>query len=386
MIRKLYYPGLQVPARLKAVKNIVALGLLLSIASSWRLWTSSHLFPQVPLFHMGFSIIHPFDYILFGLFVIAIAGIMVSRKTRFFIVATVGMGCLLAVFDQNRLQPWFYMYMIILGILGFYNWRVDEPKNHIGIYTAVTIVIGAIYFWSGVQKLNPGFVPSTWEWFIQPLKDLLPSAEYTVTYKFGYVVPYLEIAMGIGLFFEPARRIFIPVAITMHLIILILLSPLFHNYNHTVWGWNFCMILLVYFLFAGNTESKYKQFVFVKTFRPLFAVVLLTVCLPALNLFNKWDSYLSANLYSGNSAQVEIYLTENAKNKLPYYIQYYTRNDGGGLYCLQLKKWAMGEVGVPGYPEPRVFEAIYRHIQAITCCDEEVTLFVNDKKSLLADA
>jgi hypothetical protein len=386
MIKNLYYPGLQVPARLKAVKNIVAAGLLLSIASSWKLWTSDHLFPQVPVFQLGFSIIHPFDYILFGLFIISIAGIVVSKKTKFFIVATVTMGVLLALLDQNRLQPWFYMYLIILAILGFYNWRVDDPRNHTGIYTAVTIVIGAIYFWSGIQKINPGFMPSTWSWFIEPLGKILTPEECGVIYKFGYVVPYLEIAIGIGLFFDLTKRVLIPIAITMHLVILILLSPFFHNYNHTVWGWNACMILLVYFLFAGNTQSKYRQFAYVREFRPLFLVILLTVCLPALNLFNKWDSYLSANLYSGNSAQVEIYLTERAKNKLPYYVQYYTRNDGGGLYALQLKKWAMDEIGVPGYPEPRVFEAVYRHIQTITCCDEEVTLFVNEKKKLLADA
>ncbi|MCD6065725.1 MAG: hypothetical protein K0S33_551 [Bacteroidetes bacterium] len=385
MIKNLYYPNLVIPARLRAVKNIVSLGLLLSIASSWKLWTSDHLFPQAPLFNIGFSVTHPFDYILFVLFIVSIAGILVARRSRPFIVSTVLLGIGLAIFDQNRLQPWFYMYMIILGILGFYNWRVDEPKKHVGIYMSVTIVVGAIYFWSGIQKLNPNFMSSTWEWFIKPLERILTPEECIVTHKFGHLVPYMEIGIGIGLFFEPAKRVFIPLAIAMHLIILILLSPLFHNFNHTVWGWNLCMILLVWFLFAGETQSRYKQFYYLSEFKPFFAVVLLTVFLPGLNLINRWDSYLSANLYSGNSARVEIYLTENAKNKLPYYIQLYTKNDGGGLYTLQLKKWAMAEMGVPGYPEPRVFNIVYKHIQAITCCDDEVTLFVDEKKGLLAD-
>ena len=386
MLKELYYPNILLPRRLKAVKNIVAIGLLLSVLSSWRLWTSYRLFPQVPLFNVGFTVAHPCDYILFGVFIAGITGILLSRKPRVFLILTLLISTALVILDQNRLQPWFYMYMLILGVLCFYNWRVDEPKNYTAIYTSITIVIGAIYLWSGIQKLNPNFMTSTWEWFIRPLGKLLTPEEMSFSYKIGYAIPYLEIAMGIGLFFEQSKRIFIPLAITMHVIILIVLSPLFHNYNHTVWGWNFCMILLVYFLFAGNTQNKYRQLAYLVEFKPIFAVFFICVCLPGLNLVNKWDSYLSGNLYSGNTSQASIYISAKAKEKLPYYIQLFTKKENSDLYAIQVKKWAMNEIGVPGYPEKRVFEALQKHIQTITCCDTEVTLFVNEKSSVLADS
>ncbi|MDP2388048.1 MAG: hypothetical protein Q8M29_16860 [Bacteroidota bacterium] len=386
MLKDLYYPAILLPRRLKAVKNIVALGLLLSVLASWKLWTSNHLFPQVPFFNFGFSIGHPYDYILFGLFIASITGILLSRKPRTFIIITLVISTALVLFDQNRLQPWFYMYMLILGVLCFYNWRVDEPKNYTAIYTSITIVIGAIYFWSGVQKLNPNFMSSTWEWFIKPLGKLFTPEEMSFSYKMGYAIPYLEIAMGLGLFFEQTKRIIIPIAITMHIVILIILSPLFHNYNQTVWGWNFCMALLIYFVFAGNTQNKYRQLAYLVEFKPIFLVFFICVCLPVLNLFNKWDSYLSANLYSGNTTNANIYLSEKAKDKLPYYIQLFTKKENNELYTIQVRKWAMNEIGVPGYPETRVFEALQKHIQTITCCDDEVTMFVNEKSSLLADS
>lgn len=386
LLKELYYPNMPIYRRLKAIKNIIAIGMLLSLATSWRLWTSNRLFPQVPLFNFGFQISSPFDYILFGLFIISIVGLLISRNTKLFVYSSLGIGIVLAIIDQNRLQPWFYMYMMMLFVLCFYNWRVDEPKNYTAIFTTIGLVMGGVYIWSGIQKINPNFMEHTWAWFIKPLERILTTEQCTIAYKFGYAVPVIEIAIGIGLFFEQTKRIMIPLAITTHIIILIILGPLFHNYNPTVWGWNFAMILLVYVLFAGNTQSKYKHLSYLVEFKPIFVIIIFCYCLPTLNLFNKWDSYLSANLYSGNTTKANIYLSKEAKSKLPYYIQHYAVAQNNELYELQIRNWALNELGIPGYPEKRVYEALQAYIQKITCCDDEVTLFVNEKQSFLADS
>lgn len=386
LLKELYSPNILIPRRLRMVKNIVALGLLMCVGTTWKLWTSNRLFPQVPFFDFGFSVPKPYDLILFGVFALSLLFLLFSRFKRAFIVCTILLSITLILLDQNRLQPWMFMFLLILLVLGFYNWRVDEPKNHTSIYTTLTIIIAATYFWSGVQKLNPNFMTHTWQWLIQPLQQFLTPAQSKIAYNLGFGVPYVELLLGIGLLIPQFKKVVIPALIAMHLVIIVLLSPLFHNYNPVVWGWNLAMILLIYTLFAGKVDTKFRQLSYLVEFKPVFAIVIICFVLPSLNLFNKWDSYLSANLYSGNTAQVQIYLTEKAKNKLPYYIQLYTEKLNSGIYGLNIKGWALGEIGVPGYPEPRVFNAIHKHIQQITCCDDEVTLFVNPKKGLLKDA
>lgn len=386
LLKELYYPNVALYKRLRAAKNIIAIGMILSIATSWRLWTNDRFFPQVPMFNFGFEINNLTSYILFGLFGLSIVGLLVSRFARPFVVTSFVLGIVLVIIDQNRLQPWFYMYMIMLFVLCFYNWRVDEPKNYTAIYTSLTLVIGGVYLWSGIQKLNPNFMSHTWTWFIKPLESILTPEQCTISYKFGYAVPFMEIAIGIGLFFEQTKKIMIPLVITMHVIILVVLSPLFHNYNPTVWGWNFAMILLVYVLFAGNTNSKYKHLSYLVEFKPIFAVAIICFVLPVFNLFNKWDSYLSANLYSGNTTKANIYLSKSAKSKLPYYIQHFVKEQNDNLYELEVKTWALNEIGIPGYPEKRMYEALQVYIQKITCCDDEITLFINEKNSFLADS
>jgi hypothetical protein len=124
LLKELYYPNVALYKRLRAAKNIIAIGMILSIATSWRLWTNDRFFPQVPMFNFGFEINQLTSYILFGLFGLSIIGLLVSRFARPFVVTSFVLGIVLVIIDQNRLQPWFYMYMIMLFVLCFYNWRV----------------------------------------------------------------------------------------------------------------------------------------------------------------------------------------------------------------------------------------------------------------------
>jgi hypothetical protein len=52
---------------------------------------------------------------------------------------------------------------------------------------------------------------------------------------------------------------------------------------------------------------------------------------------------------------------------------------------MNIKKWAQAELGTPNYPEVRVFKAIESYVKTITCCDDEITIYINEKNSLLAD-
>jgi hypothetical protein len=384
MLKQLYLPDISIPRRLKAIKNLTALGLIASMLISWRLWLGSREFPMVPVFE-GLPVLpDPADKILLGLFFFLTVMTIFSRKPKPFILGVLAIGAWYAISDQNRIQPWFYQYMLMMLILAFYNWRVDEPKDYTVILTTLKIIVAAIYFWSGIQKFNPNFMGDTWPWLVKPLDSVFTPEGCNVILKSGYGIPFIEIFIGISLFFSGAKRIAIPVAIGMHLLILALIGPLGHNYNPVVWGWNIAMIGMVYFLFAGNAQSKYHSVNYLLSFRPAYIILILCGLMPGLSLINKWDSYLSASLYSGNTSNGVIYLSDNAKSKLSFYLQSFTENKGGNRNSLNIKQWAMHELNVPGYPEKRVFEAVERHIQKITCCDDEVSLLYTEKLSILA--
>ncbi len=383
-MKELYFPGISIPHRLRAVKNCIAIGMLVSIIVSWRLWTADRLFPQVPLFDNMPLIPVPYDKILFGLLIALPVLLLLFRKPRFIIISLLLVGVYMVLTDQNRLQPWFFQYLIMLFVLVFYNWRVDEPRDYTVVMTTLKIVIAATYLWSGIQKLNPGFMAETWPWLIKPIENICTAETCNVIYNMGWGIPYIELLISVCLFFPNAKRIAIPVAVFMHFIVLVLLVA--HSYNPVVWGWHITMIMLVYFMFAGQAESKYYNISYLFGFKPVYAVIVMCALMPLFSLINKWDTSLSAGLYPGNTPNADIYLSDAAKSKLPYYLKYFTISETKNVNVLHIKNWAMQEMGVPGYPGERIFEAVEHYIKQITCCDDEVSLIYPEKRKPLEDS
>ena len=103
--------------------------------------------------------------------------------------------------------------------------------------------------------------------------------------------------------------------------------------------------------------------------------------MPLFNFFNLWDSYLSLNLYSGNTSNGVIYVSDNLKEKLPPAIKPYAI---GQLNQNQItiKYWCMEELGVPAYPEKRNFEVITNFFYAYATDSSEVYLMFTPKLKL----
>ena len=64
--------------------------------------------------------------------------------------------------DQNRGQPWLYMYwgMLLMSLFPL-------PTST----AACRIAIATVYFWGGIQKLNARFFQVTPEWFVSPAQN-----------------------------------------------------------------------------------------------------------------------------------------------------------------------------------------------------------------------
>ena len=215
--------------RLQFIKLTVLLGLFCSVVLSYNLWGGPRFFPKAHLFANFQSLQAPFDYLYLILLVILIIVSFLSQSkipTLFLIL----FSAFLCIDDQNRLQPWFYNYILILFVLLFYKQRVDESNNYTSIFITIQVLVALIYIFSGLQKFNSFFIEDTLKWVISPLETHFSIRQINLILKLGHSIPYLECFIGIGLLIKPLRYLAVPLVIIMHLLILVkLYNTSFHT-------------------------------------------------------------------------------------------------------------------------------------------------------------
>lgn len=136
----------------------------------------------------------------------------------------------------------------------------------------------------------------------------------------------------------------------MHILILASIGPFGHDLNSVVWPWNVAMCALVILLFWKTPDLNL-------TLAPLFQklVLLLFGIMPALSLVDRWDSYLSFALYSGNQMKATIYMADSIADRMPGELQEVIDVNDSEVDEIDVREWSYSELNVPPYPETRVF-------------------------------
>ncbi|MCW3082907.1 MAG: hypothetical protein JWP12_273 [Bacteroidetes bacterium] len=365
-------------SQIRIITRITAIACLISMLLCYKLWLNDRTFPVVPLLHFLPALHHPFDYILPGIAAVLLLCIAIVRNPQRFIILFLVSAVLLMLLDQNRWQPWFYQYVLMFFIMAFFNYRCDDTKQQAAIVFTFKLMIAAIYFWSGLQKLNPNFLSDTFPWLMQPITDHLGPNSILHFRFLGYSFPLIETATGICLLIPALQKQAVIAAILMHVFVLVILSPLGHNYNPVVWPWNVAMILFVLLLFYNDSTYTFADIRSTLHYNSSKFVLVLFLCMPLFNFFNAWDSYLSHNLYSGNTSGGVIFITDVVKEKLPAYIKTYAIPEEGQSE-INIKYWCMKELGVPAYPEKRNFEAVKNSLFAYTNDTSQIYLLYTPK-------
>ncbi len=365
-------------SQIRIITRITAIACLISMLLCYKLWLNDRNFPVVPLFHFLPALHHPFDFILPAFAAVLLVCIAILRNPQRFIILFLVSAVLLMLLDQNRWQPWFYQYVLMFFIMAFFNYRCDDTKQQAAIVFTFKLMIAAIYFWSGLQKLNPNFLSDTFPWLMQPITDHLGPNSILHFRFLGYSFPLIETATGICLLIPALQKQAVIAAILMHVFILVILSPLGHNYNPVVWPWNVAMILFVLFLFYNDSTYTFADIRSTLHYNSSKFVLALFLCMPLFNFFNGWDSYLSHNLYSGNTSGGVIFITDAVKEKIPAYIKPYAIAEENQSE-INIKYWCMKELGVPAYPEKRNFEAVKNSFFAYTNDTSQVYLLYTPK-------
>jgi hypothetical protein len=373
---------MRITQRLQFIKLTVLAGLFISVLLSLNLWAGQRWFPKVPLLENFLGFTAPYDYIELAILCILIFFCFFNpgKKPVWSLLIFCAFLC---IEDQNRIQPWFFNYLFILCILLFYKQRVDEPNNFISVFICLQVLVALIYMFSGIQKLNSLFVQDTFNWIIEPLEHVLSAKQMALFSRFGKLVPYIEMFIGIGLLIKPLRFIALPLVIIMHVFILLMLGPTGRSFNYVVWPWNIVMIVLCLLLYNNIKQERFFDISFLFKHISFYLVVTVMFILPLFSLNNKYDSYLSSSLYSGNTHGCKLILSDKAYGKLPYYLRsFVTKNSDYNI--LYIKHWAMAELNTPCVPEYRIFKKVQERIILLTGTSaEDVKLDFKEREKIV---
>jgi hypothetical protein len=342
--------------QIRLLRWVLLLALGFTMLLTLPLWLQRRSFPLLPLLKDVSLFPAPWDWVPLGISIAALLiGIRYPKPAIliFFLTSVV-----LAIEDQNRLQPWFYLYSILLLFT-----IMPAPAGFVG----ARLVVSAVYFWAGAQKLNPMFFKEVAPLFASQVNRLLPSSAAPVGTWLIYCAPAIEIFIAVAVWIPVLRRSAILLSFAMHAMSLYVLGPWGVQFNRVVWPWNIVMPLLLVLLFSGGPfPGIWRSFLRYWPAPLLAAFFCLT---PILSFRDWWDSYPSWRLYSGNTPRASILLSNRTTESLPDEIKKFAspaapgqHQNWRGPYVLDFRNWAEAEMGVPPLPEIRSYRRIAEYL------------------------
>ncbi len=351
--------------RLMVIYKSVCICFLIGIFITLPLWHHDRLFPMIP-FHPALSDLGAgVHYFLLGLLLlITIANII--RKKSSLVIALISIMILLVLLDQMRLQPWVYIYFLMF-IPFIWYFRVRDKKDKSSsqqVLNYIRILLIGTYAWSGLHKFSTEFIENVYPSMMMGLFKVTQDSQLLEMKELGYGMAIVELLVGLGLIFPSTRKWSVIVAIITHLLIIAWISPLGGNTNYAVLPWNVAMIILIVFSAYKTKESTQLWSSGHNSLKWSTALLILFVwIMPALNIKDKWDAYLSFNLYTERISHMFVALRQQAIDELDPqhmgYLAFENLIDEGKV--IDIERWSFEEMNVPVYPSPRVHCAIGRY-------------------------
>lgn len=349
---------------------------LMLVCLTWRLWTATSSFPQVPLFRWLVHCPIIVDWLLLaGMAAGCIAllfhsanqllkrsqaptenkdqthGFDTRRRWAAIVFAATLMG--LFLLNQHRLQPWawqFFLYGLIIVVVNRPNVG-PGTNNHVeptesgdgqglrNVVTAARWFTASIYFHSAVGKFDYQFLHGLGKRLAETGMGLVGVQPAGWLNQIAVAMPMFELLIAICLVTSVLRKWGIAMAIIFHGTLLATLGPwgLGHHTGVLVWNLFFMLITIVLFWPLQNRPSVspiHKE-------RADLRTIILTIVLVSYPLVPSCDHWLAWGLYSPNNSRADLEVIRQDKSG----VSRFERFDLGGQSLQQLN--------VPLYPEAR---------------------------------
>lgn len=371
-----WFPG--VTGRMACWRAVLLLASILGIIASWPLWSGSRDYPLLPVVSGFPSPPAPWDQWVAGAVLLSL--VLALRWYRPAILFFLAVTLFLYFGDQNRGQPWIYMYWLMLGLALF-------PEST--ALSAGRVLLSAVYLWSGIHKCNANYFRVIPDWFVSPAAGWgWQPAAIQLCHATVAAAPVVEILIGLLLWLPRWRWIGLGAVVTVHGAALIFLGPLGHNYNWVVWPWNLAMVLLAFALFATRVPLRpAESFRALRRSKSALTATALICLLPVLNFFGCWDSYFSFSLYSADLAVADVYVTEKFIQRLPAGLRQFVHPVRPSYdpqwqepFLFDYTSWSMRELGAPGLPEPRGYRAMFRRLNTYAGSPDELHMILSPRR------
>lgn len=333
------------------LQTIAIAGLITSLLLSAKAWSTERSFPLSPVFS-GPEVSAGLHDGLFLITILSLAGGLFRTQFRKYLIA-LGLVSLLTLvsLDINRLQPWVLHYFAILFL--FSSFVSKRFFTALSVLNVARIIVGGIYFWSGIQKINYRFFTEIFPWFTEHLWSPFGLAgAYTIVF-IGLFVPFIESFFALGLFTRKFRNISITGSVLMLIVVLSSIGPFGHGWNSSVWPWNIAIFSMVILLFYGYRFSFSDFINQIRGNWLAYMMIFVFWIMPAGNLFGLTDNYLSWSLYSGKVPEASI------QGNQEFLLSISQKAKDGELTFVQ---WTLDDLNLVPYPENRVFLDVFKNL------------------------
>ncbi|MBI5174919.1 MAG: hypothetical protein HY986_18675 [Candidatus Melainabacteria bacterium] len=382
--------------------RLAALGLIIGMTYSAPLWLNlGRTLPVCPLLPLGQ--LEPLTPFLCITTIVSAFSLVLLRSARVAVGFLLASLFALVLLDLNRLQPWVYEYCLIILLFTIADKSPDLKEKR---FQYLGMIIIAIYFFSGIEKLNWRFLTGIGPWLggFSPSPALCMSDDQNAV-AVSLLMCLGEIFMALLLVFRRTRFLGICGCMFMHLSILAMLGPQGLNINAVVWPWNIFQMLLMAgcFMQLQNSGLAFLQLDFSRNRKASSLVAFTGLLLPILGLFQLVDPYPSFSFYSGDVPRGRLIFKTATLQKLPPQLQRICRYDRVNALCfLDFADWALIETTAPAYPSKfcllsmaKAFASTYRPDSLVlristfpkfTCLEkrEEVLFKLNSQAVLIS--
>lgn len=313
----------------------------------YPLWHGLRDYPLVPVWNQLLQLPWYLHDVLFytGLGIMLLLLFKPNKKIAAFLLLVL---LLSAVLDQNRWQPWHYQFIWMLSAFVF----LQKEKQ---VQLAWQIIVVAVYFYSGLSKLQPYFIHDVWKFsMLQSWLGIYSNNEWV--WRAGYLIPLAEMFFAMLLLMKRFRKVGVGALLCMHLFILLWLGPTGLHFNTTIWPWNLVMPVFLIGLFYQ--QAVQRQPIFIKSF---FVKTMLLACcvLPLLGRWGYWDRYLSFQMYTGDVPH--LYICTNNRPVLMEYAKYMGNRSSSLFPCkfpIPVYQWAYMSMHTPPNNEKRILASV----------------------------